>query len=44
MCMSAGLEVEGALVEQFLKVAGWSSHSWRVLGQRDWDVLAGCVV
>ena len=42
--MSAGLEVEDALVEQFLEVAGWTSHShfWWVFGQRDWEVLAGC--
>jgi hypothetical protein len=36
MCVSVGLDVEGALVEQFLKIAGWPSHSWRV------EVLAGC--
>jgi len=36
------LVVEGALVEHFLKIAGWSPHSWKVLGQGDWDVLVGC--
>ena len=40
--MSAGLEMEGVLMEQCLKVVGWSSHSRRVLGQRGREVLAGC--
>lgn len=34
---SPGLEGEGALMGHFLKVAGWSSHSREVLGQRDRD-------
>jgi hypothetical protein len=40
--LSACLGVESALVTHFLKVAGWSSHSRRVLGQRVWDLLPGC--
>ena len=35
------LGVEGVMVEQFLNVVGWPSHSRRVCCQQDWDVLAG---